>query len=167
MTPWWANLISVFLGGALGGVFSLWGVKIVQDRTDKREKEKLESENLRDLRKLERDKPSRLRPDRIAMLYEIGEMLHDFDIPLEVMSDRSDGEDGVWLAVAADAGGFIERHRKLDIRVRLLFQHDESLVEAWNTWGVRLAKLDTTVEHGHHWVEPAWTKDLAANERAH
>ncbi len=51
MTPWWANLVSVFIGGVLGGVSSLWGVKLVQDRTDKRERNKLEADNARELDK--------------------------------------------------------------------------------------------------------------------
>jgi hypothetical protein len=157
MTPWWANLISVFIGAVLGGASSLWGVKLVQDRTDKRERHKLEAE-----------KPSRLRPDRISLLYEVGEMLHDLDAPLDVMLDRSEGdEDQDWTAVAAGASEYIDNYRKIDIRLRLLFQHDHVMVESWNTLGGQLGELGTTVEQGHFAVTPAWTEDIEANSRAH
>jgi hypothetical protein len=168
MTPWWANLISAFIGAIVGGVSSLWGVKIVQDRTDQREQAKLEAENARDLRKLESEKPSRLRPDRIAALYEIGEMLHDFDAPLDIIFDRSEHDDSYdWMAVAATAGHFAHRHRRMDIRVRLLFQHDAHLVDVWDALGQRLMSLDRTVEFGEQWVKPNWLDDIEANERAH
>ncbi len=168
MTPWWVNLISVFIGGILGGSFSLWGVKIVQDRTDEREKTKLEAENVRELRKLESDKPSRLRPDRIATLYEVGEMLYDFGAPLQIMFDRpKSSEDLDWMAIAAEAAVFVHRHRKMDIRVRLLFQHDDHLVEAWNTFGFELDKLDHVVEDGGQWIASIWPEDREGNERAH
>ncbi|MFF5080027.1 hypothetical protein ACFY36_23485 [Actinoplanes sp. NPDC000266] len=168
MTPWWVTVVSVSVGGILGGAFSLWGVKIVQDRTDSREAAKIEAEQARELRKLDSEKPSRLRPDRISILYEIGEMLHDFDAPLGVISGRSEhDEERDWMAVAAEAGNFTHRHRKMDIRVRLLFQYDDGLIAAWDNLDTRLRKLDTTVEYGSQWVTPSWLKDLEANERAH
>ena len=168
MTPWWVALISVLSGGILGGAFSLWSVKIVQDRTDRRETAKLESEHARDLRKLESEKPSRLRPDRVALLYEIAEMLHSFESCAEIIFDGLDtGEESDWIAVAADAGDLINHHRKMDIRVRLLFQYDEQMIDNWKAFGARLAALNQTVEHGNQWVEPSAIKDPEGNEKAH
>jgi hypothetical protein len=168
MTPWWVALISALSGGMLGGAFSLWSVKVVQDRTDRRETSKLEAEHARELRRLESEKPSRLRPDRVAMLYEIGELLHGFETLMEIILDSlDDGEASDWISVAADAGDFIHQHRKLDIRVRLLFQHDKDMVDSWKAFGARLTGLNQTVEFGDQWVEPSLVKNPEANEQAH
>ncbi|MEU4623080.1 hypothetical protein AB0G04_24295 [Actinoplanes sp. NPDC023801] len=169
MTPWWVALISALSGGMLGGAFSLWSVKVVQDRTDRRETAKLEAEHARDLHRLEGEKPSRLRPDRVAMLYEIGELLHGFESLMEIIFDGlgDDGEASDWIPVAADAGDFIHQHRKLDIRVRLLFQHEENMVDSWKAFGARLTGLNQTVEFGDQWVEPSVVKDPEANRKAH
>jgi hypothetical protein len=154
VTPWWANLISVAVGALVGGLASLWGVKIVQDRTDLREQRRIDIENKREQRKIESEKPSRLRPDRVSLLYDIGILLHDLDRTLEVLFDRSENDQSYdWEAVAADAASYASTTRKMDIRVRLLFQNDD-LVNEWNSFHEALLRLDQVVEFGNQMVAP-------------
>ncbi|WP_249997657.1 hypothetical protein [Actinoplanes sp. M2I2] len=152
MTPWWANLISVAIGALVGGGASLWGVKIVQDRTDAREHHRIDVENERERRKLASERPSRLRPDRIAVLYEIGNLLHNIDGSLAILFDRSEHDESYdWDSVAAQAAGHASTARLMDIRVRLLFQGDE-LVDEWRRLDAALAGLESVVDHGYQLV---------------
>lgn len=149
----------------VGGGASLWGVKIVQDRTDVRERRQIEVENEREQRKLDSERPSRLRPDRIKALYDIGELLHDLRAALEPIFDRSEHDESYdWDAAAANAAGFAATARKMDIRIRLLFQGDE-LVNKWSSLDTALLALERTVEYGNQWVPASMLSDVAENER--
>jgi hypothetical protein len=160
-------LISVAIGALVGGAASLWGVRIVQDRTDLREHRRVIVEDERERRKLESEKPSRLRPDRISLLYEVGNFLRTIDGSLEILFDRSEDDDTHdWVAVAAEAATHFTTARQMDIQVRLLFQ-SFNLVQDWDALHRALSSLDQAVEFGDQWVAPGSIILSDEEERKH
>ena len=166
MTPWWANLIGVALGAMVGGGLSLWGVKIVQDRTDAREQRRTEVENQREQQKSAAEKASRLRSGRTAVLESAVDLLHELTEALCVVINSVAEEKSVdWKAAAADATRFKEDGRELSVRVGLYFQESD-LVRDWSTLDVALTDLEASVVHRSLWARTSLPPSASAAEVA-